>query len=92
MYGTARFRKRRWTRRLSSRSSTVSRIAELRRRADFCRQAAQVPTEGGRHADRILLVIADGLEREAAALEARTGIMGIVTIRAGDPRGMVTIP
>lgn len=51
----------------------MSRIADLRQRADFCRQAARGPTEGGRHEDRVLLIVAHQLEREAAELEARTG-------------------
>jgi hypothetical protein len=54
----------------------MSRIADLRQRANFCRQAAAVPTEGGRREDRVLLVIADQLEREAAELEAQTGHHG----------------
>ena len=49
----------------------MSRIADLRQRADFCRRAAGVPTEGGRYEDRVLLIVADRLEREAAELEAR---------------------
>jgi hypothetical protein len=49
----------------------MSRIAELRQRADLCRRVARVPTKGGHHEDRVLLIIADQLEREAAELEAR---------------------
>jgi hypothetical protein len=48
----------------------MSRFGDLRQRAEFCRQAAQVPTEGGSREDRVLLIIADRLEREASELEA----------------------
>jgi hypothetical protein len=38
---------------------------ELRRRAALCRRAANVPTSGSSNADRILLELAEQLEREA---------------------------
>jgi hypothetical protein len=47
----------------------VSRTAELRQKADLCRRVASVPTKGGHHEDRILLAVADELEREAEALD-----------------------
>ena len=49
----------------------VSKAAHLRAKAGLFRRVASTPTEGGRREDRVLLVIADNLEREAAALEER---------------------
>jgi hypothetical protein len=43
---------------------------ELRQKADLYRRMASVPTEGGHNEDRVLLSVADQLEREAAKLEA----------------------
>jgi hypothetical protein len=40
---------------------------KLRRRAELLRRAASHPTQGGRNTDRLLLVVAERLEREAAA-------------------------
>ena len=58
----------------------MSRIAELRQRADLCRRVASVPTEGGRREDRVLLIIADRLEREAAELEkSEAAVRSILT-------------
>ena len=44
---------------------------ELRQKASLYRRMASVPTEGGRREDRVLLVMADRLEREAAELDDR---------------------
>lgn len=41
----------------------------LRRKAEICRQAAAVKTNGGHLEDVLLLDIAEHLERQAAALE-----------------------
>jgi hypothetical protein len=44
----------------------VRRIAaRLRRKAKMCRRAAAIPTQGGHNADKVLLTLADELEREA---------------------------
>jgi hypothetical protein len=42
---------------------------KLRRRAELSRRAASHPTEGSRKTDRILIAMAERLEREAAAHE-----------------------
>jgi hypothetical protein len=47
----------------------VSKAADLRQKAALYRHVAGIPTEGGRREDRVLFVIADKLEREAAGLE-----------------------
>jgi hypothetical protein len=41
--------------------------AELRAKARLCRWAAGIRTTGGARADRVLLVLAEHLEREAVA-------------------------
>ena len=43
--------------------------AELRTKARLCRLAASVPTTGGTRADRVLIALAERLEREAIVLE-----------------------
>jgi hypothetical protein len=45
---------------------------KLRAKADLFRRAAAHPTEGGKKTDRILLVMAERLEREAAEAEPTT--------------------
>jgi len=58
----------------------MSRIADLRQRAALCRRAAQVHTEGGRREDRVLLIIAAELEREAAELaKSEAAVRSILT-------------
>jgi hypothetical protein len=47
----------------------MSKAAQLRRKAALCRRAAVVPTQGSANTNRLLLEIADKLEREAVALE-----------------------
>jgi len=47
----------------------VLKSARQRQQADLCRQIADIPTEGGRREDRVLVTIADKLERQAAALD-----------------------
>lgn len=42
--------------------------ATLRRKAALCRRAASISSDGGKEADRILLRLADQLEREAATI------------------------
>jgi len=44
--------------------------ATLRAKAELCRRAAQPATNGGHIEDRVLLTIAEHLERQADALEA----------------------
>ena len=46
-----------------------AQVRELRRKAALCRRAASVPTSGSGNADRILLVLAEQLERDAALRE-----------------------
>jgi hypothetical protein len=46
----------------------------LRRRADRARRAASHPTEGSNKTDRLLLEMAERLERDAAADEERGAI------------------
>jgi hypothetical protein len=43
--------------------------ADLRRKADLCRQMAAVSTSGGRYEDRRLRDLARQFDREAAQLE-----------------------
>ena len=47
----------------------VTRVRELRRKAALCRRAAAVPTSGSGNADRILVTLAERLERDAVLLE-----------------------
>jgi len=47
----------------------MSKASRLREQAHLCRRIAGIPTAGGHHEDRVLLAVADDLEREAAALE-----------------------
>jgi hypothetical protein len=49
----------------------TSQAADLRQMALLCRRMASVPTAGGRHEDRVLLAMADQLEREAAEIESQ---------------------
>jgi hypothetical protein len=46
---------------------------ELRRKAALCRRAANIPTSGSGSADRILMVLAEQLERDAVLLERDRG-------------------
>jgi hypothetical protein len=45
-------------------------VRQLRARAAFCRRAAAIPTNGGHATDRLLLDLAERLERDAAEIEA----------------------
>ena len=45
--------------------------AKLRQEAELYRRLASVPTSGGHRADRVLLVMADDLDCQAAKLEAQ---------------------
>jgi hypothetical protein len=47
----------------------VARAQELRRRAALARQAASVPTSGSGRVDRVLVVLAEQLDRDASVLE-----------------------
>jgi len=47
----------------------VARVQEFRRKAALCRRAASIPTAGSGNADRILLGLAEQLERDAALRE-----------------------
>ena len=49
--------------------SMPAQVRELRRKAALCRRAASVPTSGSGNADRILLALAEQLERDAALRE-----------------------
>jgi hypothetical protein len=53
--------------------------AELRAQARLCRWAASIRTDGGSHADRVLLVLAERLEQEAAARD-------VTNCRSADPK------
>ena len=50
-------------------SYRVARAQELRRKAALARQAASVPTSGSGGVDRVLVVLAEKLERDASILE-----------------------
>jgi hypothetical protein len=50
--------------------------AELRQKAKLYRRLASVPTTGGHDEDRVLLAIADELERKAAELETQATQQG----------------
>ena len=47
----------------------LDQVAALRALAALCRRAASIPTTGGHRADRVLLDLADRLEREYLNLE-----------------------
>jgi hypothetical protein len=47
----------------------MPKAAQLRQKAALYRRAANVPTEGSHHTDRLLFELADKLERKAEALE-----------------------
>jgi hypothetical protein len=47
----------------------VAQVREFRRKAALCRRAASIPTSGSGNADRILLALAEQLERDAALHE-----------------------
>ena len=47
----------------------VALVQELRRKAAFCRRAASISTSGSGRTDRILLALAERLERGAALRE-----------------------
>ena len=52
---------------------------ELRANARLCRWAASIRTDGGARADRVLLVLAERLEQEAAARD-------VTNYRSADPK------
>jgi hypothetical protein len=47
----------------------VAQVREFRSKAALCRRAASIPTSGSGNADRILLALAEQLERDAALRE-----------------------
>ena len=47
----------------------VAQVQELRRKAQLCRRAARIPASGSWNTDRILVVLAERLERDAALQE-----------------------
>jgi len=53
----------------SEQTQTVANAEELRRKAALARQAASIPTSGSRRVDRMLMVLAERLERQALLLE-----------------------
>ena len=48
----------------------MSKAALLGQKAALYRRAASIPTEGSHRTDRLLIQLAEKLEREAEALEA----------------------
>ena len=46
-----------------------AKVRELRRKAALCRRAAAVPTSGAQSVDRILVALAERLERDALSRE-----------------------
>jgi len=50
-------------------SQKVAGAQELRRKAALARQAASVPTSGSGRVDRVLVLLAEQLERDASILE-----------------------
>ena len=47
----------------------VKQVLELRRTAALCRRAAAIPTSGAQSVDRILVALAEQLERDALSRE-----------------------
>ena len=60
----------------------MARADNLRRRAELSRRAASHPTEGGKKTDRILLLLAERLEREAAGNEEQVTSEGAASLTA----------
>ena len=52
-----------------------SRVEELRRQALLCRRAARIPTSGAALLDKILVALAEQLDRDAAS---KAGLVGEV--------------
>ena len=50
----------------------MSEAADLRHKARLYKQLAEIRTSGGHRADRLLLKLADELDREAAELEEQS--------------------
>jgi hypothetical protein len=50
----------------------MDRATNLRRTAGLYKRLASVPTSGGHCSDRLLLTLADELDREAAELDGRS--------------------
>jgi len=51
----------------------VTRAQQLRRKAELCRRAASITTQGGLSADRALIELAQRLEQEADGIERALG-------------------
>jgi hypothetical protein len=47
----------------------ITQVRELRSKAALCRRAAGIPTSGSGNADRILVALAEQLERDAVLRE-----------------------
>jgi hypothetical protein len=47
----------------------MTQAQELRQKAALCRRAASTPTSGSAHADYILVLLAEQIERDALLLE-----------------------
>jgi hypothetical protein len=52
-----------------SERQVMTSAQKLRQKAELCRRAADIPTEGGTAADRVLMKLAYRLEQEADAAE-----------------------
>jgi hypothetical protein len=50
----------------------MKRATDLRRTAGLYKRLASVPTAGGHCSDRLLLMLADELDREAAELDGQS--------------------
>jgi len=53
----------------ASERQVMTSAQKLRQKAELCRRAAAIPTEGGTAADRVLMKLAYRLEQEADAAE-----------------------
>lgn len=49
--------------------SAMPEATDPRQLAELCRRLANVPTSGGHRADRVLVALADKLDREAPSVE-----------------------
>lgn len=61
---------------------------ELRQRAALCRRAASIPTSGSAHADHILVLLAEQLERDASLLEKQSRSDSSEPLPYIDPAGL----
>ena len=68
----------------------VALVQELRRKAALCRRAASISTSGSGRTDRILLALAEQLEREVALRERQLHDGTLPEIMSG--RGAAFVP